>query len=477
MLLRRLTNPHQGRNAYLIGCLNTGEAVLVDPERDMDRYLAAAAESAVRITAVAETHIHCEFLSGSLEVAQWLGTPIYLSGEGSETGTYNWSNDPSYDVRWMRDGDSFRVGDIELQAISTPNHSPEHLCYLVTDRGSDADQPRGLLTGDFLQVGGLGEPDPCVDWDALDSGSGRSLGALLQSLRALLLLPDFVQIWPGRCCPTQSRDLEGGLAVSTIGYERRFNEALRGASDNPEAYNLAVRAKLGPAAPYYFRMRRDNRLGPAVLGRLPKPQLLSTEELEKLAGRVDTVVIDTRGDRRSFMKGHLAGSLYAPLDQHFSTVAGSYIEEGQPIYLILPEERLEQAVRALVRIGLDSVIAYALPEMLEQLGDLRSTQVLDFRRALQGSNRPEVQVLDVRAPGEFENRHLPGAQNIAHTDLPNRRQELDRSKELVVHCGSGSRAATASAFLERFGHRISFVDDLFEALPRDLSTARSESLV
>ncbi|MCH9647829.1 MAG: MBL fold metallo-hydrolase [Deltaproteobacteria bacterium] len=477
MLLRRLTNPHLGRSAYLVGCPKAGEAVLVDPERDMDRYLAAAAESAVRITAVAETHLHCEFLSGALEVAQWLDTPIYLSGEGRKIESYSWSNDPSYDIRPLLDGDTFRVGDIELQAISTPSHTPEHLCYLVTDRGADADQPRGLLTGDFLQVGGLGEPDPCVDWETLEDGPRSPLNALLQSLRALLLLPDFVQIWPGRCRVTNSEDLEGGLAVSTIGYERRFNEDLRRASDNPEAYNRTVQAEMSKAAPYYARMKRDNRLGPAVLGRLPKPRLLTPRELQDLAGRVDTAVIDTRTDRRRFMEGHLAGSLYAPLDQHFSTVAGSYVEEGQPIYLILPEDRLEQAVRALVRIGLDSVIAYAPPEMLERLQNLRRTRVLDFRRALQGSKRPEVQVLDVRAPGEFEDRHLPGAHNIAHTDLVNRRQELDRNKELVVHCESGSRAATASAFLERFGHRISFVDDLFDTLPLELSTTRSESLV
>nr|WP_243664236.1 MBL fold metallo-hydrolase [Rhodothermus marinus] len=160
MLFRQIFDPKLAQYAYLIGCQQTKEAIVIDPERDVDQYLRLAEEEGLRIVAVAETHIHADFLSGARELAERVGARLYLSAEGEADGwASNWAKNGRYDVTFLRDGDTFRIGNIEFRAVHTPGHTPEHLCYLVTDRGGGATEPMGIVTGDFVFVGDLGRPD------------------------------------------------------------------------------------------------------------------------------------------------------------------------------------------------------------------------------------------------------------------------------------------------------------------------------
>ncbi len=460
MFFRQVFDSSLAQYAYLIGCQRTREAVIVDPERDVDRYLEIAAAEGLEITAAAETHIHADFLSGARELAE-RGVRVYLSDEGGDAWRYGWARTPGYDVRLLRDGDTFAVGNVELRAVHCPGHTPEHLGYLVVDHGGGAEEPMGLASGDFVFVGDLGRPD-LLETAAGEAGAQEpSARRLFASLPRFLELPDYLQVWPGHGAGSACGKALGAVPISTVGYERRHNATLRAARSGEEAFVDSI-LEGQPEPPLYFaRMKTLNRDGPPLLGELPRPERMTAAELERLAGRLDAVVLDTRSDRSAFMRRHLPASLYAPLDKTFPTIAGSFVEPGTPIVLLVDAERVEQAVRQLVRIGLDDVAGYAPPAVLDELSGLSSTEVVDFDRVRALRVRPDALPLDVRRRAEHEAGHVPGALNVAHTRLLARRAELPADRALLVYCQSGARAAAASALLERLGHRVLYVDDDF----------------
>ncbi len=461
MFFRQVFEPKLAQYAYLIGCQRTGEAIVIDPQRDIDRYLKIAAEEGLRLVAATETHIHADFLSGVRELAKSARVRAYLSDEGGPDWSYAWAADGRDDVRLLKDGDTFSIGNIDLKAVHTPGHTPEHMSFMVTDRGAGADEPMGLASGDFVFVADLGRPD------LLESAAGTvgamepSARTLYQSVQKFLELPDYLQVWPGHGAGSACGKALGAVPDSTVGYERRFNVSIAAAKDGEDAFVEAI-LEGQPEPPLYFaRMKRDNKTGPAILGPLPEPKKIDAEALERLAGSSDSVVLDTRTNRRDFMASHLRGSIYAPLDKTLPTIAGSYVEAGTQIYLIVQADQVEDAVRDLVRIGLDQIAGYAEPKTLVGLSAdaLTSTEVVDFERAAALAEQPGALILDVRRRTEFDAGHLRGAQNIAHTRLLARAEEIEPGKRLLVHCLSGARASSASSLLERLGHEVVYIDD------------------
>lgn len=473
MFFRQIFDPKLAQYSYLIGCQQTGEAIVIDPERDIDRYIEVAGEEGLRIVAATETHIHADFLSGSRELAEQLGVRVYLSNEGDADWKYLWAGDPQYDVTLLKGGDIVRIGKIELEAVHTPGHTPEHLAFLVTDVGGGADLPMGMTSGDFVFVADLGRPD------LLESAAGQagmmepSARTLYRSVQKFLQLPDFLQVWPGHGAGSACGKALGAVPETTVGYERRFNASIAAASRGEEAFVDAI-LEGQPEPPLYFaRMKRDNKEGPKILGELPRPHALSPDELSSLAGRRDVAVVDTRLDRSAFMAGHLPSSIYAPMDRTFNTIVGSYVETGLPIYLIIDEEKVEEAVRDLVRIGLDDVSGYATPQALAAVGrriPLATTQVIDFAQAREMVHESATHFLDVRRITEFDAGHLPGARSIAHTRLLDRIEEIGPGEKLLAYCRTGARAAAASSLLERFGHSVFYIEDKISSVsPEHLS--------
>ena len=226
MFLRQITDSALAQNAYLIGCQRTGEAVLIDPERDLDRYFKVAADNDLRITAVADTHIHADYLSGARELMERHGVTGYLSEEGGPDWQFEWAKGHS-NARFLKHRDVFRVGNIEFKALLTPGHTPEHMSFLVTDTGGGADEPMALLTGDFIFVGDVGRPD------LLESAAGqagvmeRSARTLYASLRATADLPAHLQILPAHGAGSACGKALGAIPNSVLGYERKFNPAFR----------------------------------------------------------------------------------------------------------------------------------------------------------------------------------------------------------------------------------------------------------
>ena len=236
MLLRQIFEPKLAQNAYLIGCQRTGEALIIDPLRDVDRYLEIAREEGLTITAVTETHIHADFLSGARELAEKADVTLYLSAEGGKDWRYQWAEQGDYRTTLLNDGDHFRIGQIEIRALHTPGHTPEHLSFLITDHGGGANEPIGIATGDFVFVGDLGRPD------LLESAAGEagqmdpSARTLYRSVSRFLELPDFVQVWPGHGAGSACGKALGAVPSSTVGYEKRFNAALDAANGGEDHF-------------------------------------------------------------------------------------------------------------------------------------------------------------------------------------------------------------------------------------------------
>ena len=250
MLFRQIWDEKLAQYTYLVGCQRTGEALLIDPERDIDRYLAIADEEGLRITAVTETHIHADFLSGAREFAE-LGVKVYLSNEGGPDWLYGWTEDGDYAVEMLEDGATFKVGNIEIRAVHTPGHTPEHLSFAITDLGGGADEPMGLASGDFVFVGDTGRPDLLESAAGVEGAMQEGAAALFRSVQRFLELPDYLQVWPGHGAGSACGKALGAVPESTVGYERRFSPAMRAAQDGERAFVHYV-LDAQPEPPLYF---------------------------------------------------------------------------------------------------------------------------------------------------------------------------------------------------------------------------------
>jgi hydroxyacylglutathione hydrolase len=301
VFMRMIYDEKLAQAAYLIGCQRSGEAVVIDPERDVDRYIDLAKDNGLRIVATAETHIHADFVSGSRELAERVGAKVYVSDEGDADWKYEWLDKKvgggSYDHQLLKDGDSFKIGNIELKAIHTPGHTPEHIVFLVTDHGANATEPIGMATGDFVFVGDLGRPD------LLETAAGHA-GAMEPSARRLFStvkklgeIPDFVQVWPAHGAGSACGKALGAVPMSTVGYEKRFNPAIQAAATEQGFVDFILTGQ--PEPPMYFaNMKRDNKIGPPVLGGLPQPKKMAAADLAKLDTSV-VAIVDTRAGTSS----------------------------------------------------------------------------------------------------------------------------------------------------------------------------------
>jgi len=466
MFLRQITDHSLAQNAYLIGCQRSGEAVIVDPERDLDRYFKVAEENDLRITAVAETHIHADYLSGARELVERHEATAWLSEEGGPEWQFEWAKgNPK--ARFLKHGDVFRVGNIEFKALLTPGHTPEHLSFLVTDLGGGADTALAFLTGDFIFVGDVGRPD------LLESAAGQagvmepSARTLYQSLRATADLAGHLQILPAHGAGSACGKALGAVPSSVMDYERKFNTAFREALTAGEDDFVKHILSGQPEPPLYFaRMKRDNKQGPALLpdGKLPQPRRVTATGLGEWIGKA--ALLDLRADRTAFADKHLQGSLFAPLPGgRLPITAGSYVEENERILLVVEnDQQLDEAVRQLVRIGLDRVEGW-IPAA-EALGAGAFTT--SIRRITTRDLTDGAAVLDVSGADEFDSGHVKDATHIAHTRLAGRLDDIPSARPLHVHCASGARAAAAASFLASKGVDVVFVDGDFDDIPDKL---------
>lgn len=441
MIFKHLYDTSLSQSSYFIGCQASGEAVVVDPLRDVDQYIDLAEREGMRIAAVTETHIHADFCSGARELAFRSGGQLFLSGCGSPDWRYRYAATDR--ATELESGDVIGIGAVRLTVLHTPGHTPEHICFTVTD-GAVSTKPMGLLTGDFLFVGDVGRPD-LLETVAQQTGTMEaSARTLYQSLQNLRDLPDYLQIWPGHGAGSLCGRALGAVPQSTLGYERLVNWALQ-----PQTEDEFVAAVLRdqPEPPAYFAvMKQINRDGPTLLGSLPDVPHRSGFEAQQYVEKLG-LLIDAR-PAAEFAEAHIRGSINIPGDASFASWFGSLVDYGTNTWLLaVSEAEAERLVRSLMSIGYDRVVGVSVAADA-LIGVDADTVTQRSAVALSGAlGRAGLLVVDVRTDREWATGHLPGAKHIPLAQLPQRLQELPADGTLVTQCASGGRSAIAASLL------------------------------
>jgi hydroxyacylglutathione hydrolase len=451
MFLKRFYDDGLAQASYLIGCAATGEAMVIDANRDIEPYLATAATEKLRITHVTETHIHADYVSGSRELAHATGATLFLSAEGGTDWQYAFAAQDGATL--LHDGDVLKVGNIRIDVMHTPGHTPEHLSFLVTDTAG-ANEPIGIASGDFVFVGDVGRPDLLERAAKVANTMEAGARTLFKSLERFRALPDFVQVWPGHGAGSACGKSLGAVPTSTVGYEKRFNWGV-GTTNESDFVEMVLAGQ--PEPPLYFaQMKRINKEGPRVLGGFPRPAHATRPALERALASA-AAVIDTR-PAADFAAGHIPGTINIPLNKSFSTWAGWLVRYDVDIHLIAEDESTtRRAVRELVMIGLDRVTTWYASTVLEEWagagGVLGVVAKLDATALAPRLARNEVTLIDVRNRTEWEAGHLPGALHIPVGYLAERLGEIPRDKPVIVQCQSGARSAIAASVLQQLGVR------------------------
>ncbi|MCS7055693.1 MAG: MBL fold metallo-hydrolase [Thermoflexales bacterium] len=467
MLLRYFYDESLAQASYLVGCVKTGEALVIDPARDVEPYLVAAERAGLRITQVTETHIHADFVSGLRELAARTGATMYVSDMGDVAWKYAFAGEPN--VIPVREGDRWMVGNVRVEVVHTPGHTPEHIAFMITDTAA-ADEPIGVFTGDFLFVGDVGRPD------LLEAAAGvvgsKEQGARRQfhSVQRFKALPDYLQIWPGHGAGSACGKALGAIPSTTLGYEKRFNPAFR-FTDEGEFVQWLLEGQ--PEPPKYFaQMKRVNKAGPALLSSLKQPQRLTPAHMRDVLA-AGGQVFDLRY-RPDFARAHLRGAISTPASSpSFSTYVGWFVDYRRPVYLILPDvEQLDAILKALRAIGVDDVAGYVGPEAIGDAAE--ALPVISARQLAERLPKNGLVVLDVRNKAEYDALHIRGAKHIPLGYLPDRLAEVPRDRDVVVTCATGYRSCVAASLLRSAGFdNVTSMPDGMETWARLLPTERS----
>ena len=460
MLLERIYDEDLAQASYFIGCQAKGEAIVVDPRRDLEVYIDLAEKNGMTITGVTETHIHADYLSGTRELAARTGATMYVSDEGGPDWTYGAGFDGA--VR-MRHGHKIVLGNITVEAVHTPGHTPEHMSFLVSD-GAQSTEPGFILTGDFVFVGDLGRPD------LLDEAAGgvdtRFEGAkdLFVSLRdRFLTLPDYVQVLPAHGAGSACGKALGSVPSSTVGYERNFSWWSRYLKNDDQQGFVAELLSGQPDAHAYFgRMKSQNRVGPEIIGDAPELTEYSASELTGALADDSVIFVDTR-DNELVHTGTVARSLNVPgIAKAASYGAWVYNPEveSRPLVLLAADRAEATAIRDhLVRVGIDSV-----------RGFITSLDGLDLVHpsVVAPANLDTVDralLLDVRNKTEYADGHIPGAAQLSGgrvlwnlADLPEK-----GAGTIVTYCQSGVRNSVTASALRRKGYDVTELEGSYLA--------------
>lgn len=424
--------------SYMIG--SEGVAAIIDPQRDVDIYLEAAAQKAWKIEYIIETHVHADFVSGHRELAERTGAHMYLgAGSGAE-----------FLHVAVTDGDEIQFGQCRLRFLQTPGHTLESICVLMTDR-SEPDRPAVVFTGDTLFVGDVGRPDLSANH------TPQELAAMLyRSIHEkLLTLPDDTQIFPAHGAGSLCGRQMSAESSSTIGRQRESNYALLARTSEEFVHLLTDNL---PAAPEYFKQDVDlNRRGAEPLSQLPALEALTAAEVEGLQ-KEGAVVVDTRPTTQ-FAAAHVPGSVHIALTGQYASWAARILGLNTRLIIVGEDpEHVRESQLRLARVGVEGVAGYLADGVAGwvksgyELDSIPQITVQDFA-ALRGEEPDGMVVLDVREVGELSGGTIEKSVSIPLGKLKSRIGELDREKLVVVHCKGGYRSSIASSLLRRAGFR------------------------
>jgi len=452
MVLRRIFDAHLAQASYLVGCPATREAIVIDPTCDIDRYLALAAEEKLRIVAVADTHVHADFVSGSCAFLAHHPVTVYQSAEGPELPWMcSVKPAPGASLARLRAGDSFRVGDLAFTVRHTPGHTRESLTFeLAGTRGGT----KLLFSGDFLFAGDVGRPD--LGAFATEGMTLReAVDRLRDSLASLGDLPGETQVLPGHGAGSACGNSICDMPATTIGIERVINRALRSHADEGTFSSAVLDGNTAPP-PYFARVKKLNEAGARTITAPPEVRELPADAFAACCERPEFTVIDTR-PWNDYLDARLPYSISAPFERAFGPTVANYLESDDRVVLIAERGKVAEIVRVLLRVGIapEAIEGFVEPRTVSSLatGSFATAGVDDISpvRVHELVSAGEATVVDVRTCAEFAAGHLPGAHHIPYTHLRARAGELGRDRPVVCYCRSGNRSARAAALLSRLG--------------------------
>lgn len=438
--------------SYFIGDPISGVAVIIDPKRDVDDYLKMAEKHRLKITHSLDTHIHADFVTGTRELNHRAGSASCASIEGgAEYG---------FPIKPLRHGDVIEAGNIRLQVIHTPGHTPEHISFLASTK-SAPNKYWALFTGDFLFAGSVGRPD-LMGVDNTDKLAHLLYDSLQNAYKDL---PDELPIFPahGPGSPCGAGILDRG-GIPTLGVERESNPAMQFTDADAFIKNLL---KTQPPIPYYWpRMKQVNAKGPYILGAIPDPQAYGPKEFKNLVADKEIQLLDTR-NMLGFGGGHIPGALNIGYSDSITMWGGWLLDPNRPIAIVTPDQgKAQEVAKWLVRVGLEKfagTLQGGMNAWTKQAGDLASIGQMPVQELNKLTGDNNYQILDVRQPTEWDQGHLPNAKYMFLPEIPKRMTELDPKKPVIAYCGTGYRASVASSLLKRGGFNVSNVPGSFDA--------------
>jgi hydroxyacylglutathione hydrolase len=427
--------------SYLLGDEASSTAIIVDPQRDIEQYVADAERWGLKIRHVFLTHFHADFIAGHLELRDRCGATIYLGSRGKA----------EYAFVPMADGDTLEFPGLRLQVLETPGHTIESISILVFDLKKDPAKPHAVLTGDTLFIGDVGRPDlrASLGWTADDLGAH-----LYHSLHnKLLTLPDDTLVYPAHGAGSLCGKQLSSDTVSSLGDQRRMNYALQ-AMSKKEFIRLVTADQ--PDAPQYFTYdailnTRERVTLDSNLERVLQP--VSLDEVIRL-GDAGAQLLDVR-DAAEFAQGHLVGSINIGLGGQYATWAGTLLDRVRPIVIIAEPGREQEAAVRLGRIGFDHLRGYleggmaALAERPDLVWPTERVSAATIAEELEGGEPPLV--LDIRNPREWKAKHIPESLNIPLNHMQERIAEVPRGRRIAVHCAGGYRSSIAAGILHQYG--------------------------
>ncbi|HEY7569392.1 MAG TPA: MBL fold metallo-hydrolase [Gemmatimonadaceae bacterium] len=450
MYLQRFYHEGLAQASYMVGCQETGEALIIDPNRDVDAYIGAAAAHGFRISHVAETHIHADFVSGSRDLARRTHARLLLSREGGKDWQYGFGHE-SGTTMLLRHDDVVNIGRVSVRALHTPGHTPEHLTFVVTDT-LVSKHPMGAFTGDFIFVGDVGRPD-LLERAAGIAGTMRdSARQLFDSLQRFAAThADHLQIWPGHGAGSACGRALGAVPSTTLGFEKLSNWAFQ--ARDAESFATEALDSQSEPPPYFATMKRVNRDGPpdhSIAQPVPRQ---AAERLPALLDG-DAFVIDLR-PTMLFSRGGVPGTINLPLNNSFVARAGWLVPYDRDVYLLAGDDGetvAQSAVRELKLIGIDNVRGWFGADALQQ-GSARQTipqlSVSDVATRVRSGS---AIIVDVRDASEWSQGHIPGALHVPLGQLAQRAAGLaDGGRQLVLHCATGGRSAVGASVLRAQG--------------------------
>lgn len=437
MTIDRFEVPGLAQYSYII--TSEGQSVVVDPMRDIDRYMRFLEERSLTLASIVETHIHADFASGARALAEATGAELGLSG-------YDEGEHYQYSMlhRSLRNGDNVRVGNVRLEALHTPGHTPEHLSFVLYDTQRSETEPLAIFSGDFLFVGSVGRPD------LLGEEAKRGLAhELFESMHTRIeAFPDSVQVYPGHGAGSLCGAGMSERAESTLGYERRTNPLF---NLSEEAFVAEILGSVPPMPTYYSRMKELNARGADAFEAVPGAVSLSPSDVKALTADRDVMVLDLRRPE-AFGGAHIPGSINIGAGQNLSLWAGWLLGSKSRIVLVNDKGDDEESRRGLVRVGLDNIVGYLKAGISSWIN-----AGLSFERTTQLSTEDvrdrsqDTLVLDVRSDAEWRAGHIEGATHIMLGDLPQQVQGLPRDRSIICVCGSGYRSSVAASGLAKNG--------------------------